>query len=153
MVLPYNSSPSVSTTFSTYALKAKHLVVVWQVSLFSPCREDILAPFHYHETKWDFWYFQLVSVPMTTSKWKSLIFVTTLSTYLMNESLNCTLDRHSGHTTAHNTMFLLWCGDVLPKVYIFVQRFVSGTGRGFGTAPQQKHTRCGAWPLDNLDYE
>jgi hypothetical protein len=40
-------------------------------------------------------------------------------------------------------MFLLWCGDVLPKVYIFVQRLVSGTGRGFGSAPQQKHTRCG----------
>jgi hypothetical protein len=39
-------------------------------------------------------------------------------------------------------MFLLWCGDVLPKVYIFVQRLVSGTGRGFGSAPQQKHTRC-----------
>jgi hypothetical protein len=44
--------------------------------------------------------------------------------------------------TAHNTMFLLWCGDVLPKVYIFVPRLVSGTGRGFGSAPQQKHTRC-----------
>ena len=43
---------------------------------------------------------------------------------------------------AHNTMFLLWCGDVLPKVYIFVPRLVSGTGRGFGSAPQQKHTRC-----------
>jgi hypothetical protein len=39
-------------------------------------------------------------------------------------------------------MFLLWCGDVLPKVYIFVPRLVSGTGRGFGSAPQQKHTRC-----------
>jgi hypothetical protein len=38
-------------------------------------------------------------------------------------------------------MFLLWCGDVLPKVYIFVPRLVSGTGRGFGSAPQQKHTR------------
>jgi hypothetical protein len=45
-------------------------------------------------------------------------------------------------TTAANTMFLLWCVDVLPKVYIFVQRLVSGTGRGFGSAPQQKHTRC-----------
>ena len=42
---------------------------------------------------------------------------------------------------AANTMFLLWCGDVLPKVYIFVPRLVSGTGRGFGSAPQQKHTR------------
>jgi hypothetical protein len=30
----------------------------------------------------------------------------------------------------------------LPKVYIFVPRLVSGTGRGFGSAPQQKHTRC-----------
>jgi hypothetical protein len=32
---------------------------------------------------------------------------------------------------------------VLPKVYIFVPRLVSGTGRGFGSAPQQKHTRYG----------
>jgi len=39
-------------------------------------------------------------------------------------------------------MFLLWCGDVSPKVYIFVQRLVSGTGRSFGSAPQQKHKRC-----------
>ncbi len=38
-------------------------------------------------------------------------------------------------------MFLPWCGDVLPKVCIFVPRLVSGTGRGFGSAPQQKHTR------------
>jgi hypothetical protein len=38
-------------------------------------------------------------------------------------------------------MFLQWCGDVLPKVYIFVQRFVSGTGRGFGSAPLKKHKR------------
>jgi hypothetical protein len=44
---------------------------------------------------------------------------------------------------AYNTMFLLWCGDVFPKVYIFVPRLVSGTGRGFGSAPQQKHTRYG----------
>jgi hypothetical protein len=26
----------------------------------------------------------------------------------------------------HNTMFLLWCGDVLPKVYIFALSLVSG---------------------------
>jgi hypothetical protein len=38
-------------------------------------------------------------------------------------------------------MFLQWCGDVLPKVYIFVQHFVSGTGRGFGSAPLKKHKR------------
>gem|GEM_PF-3257088 len=46
-------------------------------------------------------------------------------------------------------MFLLWCGDVLPKVCIFVPRLVSGTGRGFGSAPQQKHTRYapGARPV------
>jgi hypothetical protein len=31
---------------------------------------------------------------------------------------------------------------VLPKVHIFVQRFVSGTGRGFGSAPLKKHKRC-----------
>jgi hypothetical protein len=42
----------------------------------------------------------------------------------------------------HNKMFLQWCSDVLPKVYIFVQRFVSGTGRGFGSAPLKKHKRC-----------
>jgi hypothetical protein len=30
---------------------------------------------------------------------------------------------------------------VLPKVYIFVQRLVSGTGRGFGSAPLKKHKR------------
>jgi hypothetical protein len=49
----------------------------------------------------------------------------------------------------HNTMFLLWCGDVLPKVYIFVPRLVSGTGRGFGSAPQQKHTRYAQCRADN----
>jgi hypothetical protein len=43
-------------------------------------------------------------------------------------------------------MFLQWCGEVLPKVYIFVQRFVSGTGRGFGSAPLKKHKRCGQLP-------
>jgi hypothetical protein len=42
---------------------------------------------------------------------------------------------------AANKMFLQWCGEVLPKVYIFVQRFVSGTGRGFGSAPLKKHKR------------
>jgi len=47
--------------------------------------------------------------------------------------------------TNANKMFLLWCVDVLPKVYIFVQRLVSWTGRGFGSAPQQKHTRCQQW--------
>ena len=31
----------------------------------------------------------------------------------MNESLNCTLGRHSGHTTVHNSMFALWPGDWL----------------------------------------
>jgi hypothetical protein len=39
-------------------------------------------------------------------------------------------------------MFLQWCGDVLPKVHIFVQRLVSGTGRGFESAPLKKHKRC-----------
>jgi hypothetical protein len=43
---------------------------------------------------------------------------------------------------AANKMFLQWCGDVLPKVYIFVQRLVSGTGRGFASAPLKKHKRC-----------
>jgi hypothetical protein len=43
--------------------------------------------------------------------------------------------------TAANKMFLQWCGDVLPKVYIFVQRLVSGTGRGFASAPLKKHKR------------
>jgi hypothetical protein len=49
-------------------------------------------------------------------------------------------------------MFLQWCGDVLPKVYIFVQRLVSGTGRGFGSAPLKKHKRCGQLFLDKWDY-
>jgi hypothetical protein len=40
-------------------------------------------------------------------------------------------------------MFLQWCGEVLPKIYIFVQRLVSGTGRGFASAPLKKHKRCG----------
>ncbi|MFN7436120.1 MAG: hypothetical protein ACK5SJ_06730, partial [Bacteroidota bacterium] len=44
-------------------------------------------------------------------------------------------------------MFLQWCGDVLPKVYNFVQRLVSGTGRGFGSAPLKKHKRCVAFAL------
>jgi hypothetical protein len=43
-------------------------------------------------------------------------------------------------------MFLQWCGDVLPKIYIFVQRFVSGTGRGFETAPLRKHKRYAKAP-------
>ena len=47
---------------------------------------------------------------------------------------------------AANKMFLQWCGDVLPKVYIFVQRFVSGTGRGFASAPLKKHKRYSQWP-------
>ena len=41
----------------------------------------------------------------------------------MNESLNCTLGRHSGHTAAHNSMFLQWCRDELVLSFIFVQRF------------------------------
>jgi hypothetical protein len=49
--------------------------------------------------------------------------------------------------TAANTMFLLWCGDVLPKVYIFALSLVSGTGRGFGSAPQQKHKRYAQFAL------
>jgi hypothetical protein len=44
---------------------------------------------------------------------------------------------------AANKMFLQWCGEVSSKVYIFVQRLVSGTGRGFGSAPLQKHKRYG----------
>ena len=43
-------------------------------------------------------------------------------------------------------MFLQWCGDVYPKVYIFIQRFVSGTGRGFGSAPLKKHKRYAQAP-------
>jgi hypothetical protein len=49
-------------------------------------------------------------------------------------------------------MFLLWCGDVLPKVYIFVPRLVSGTGRGFGSAPQQKHTRYPQCRADRVHH-
>jgi hypothetical protein len=54
--------------------------------------------------------------------------------------------------TAANKMFLQWCGDVLPKVYIFVQRFVSGTGRGFGIAPLKKHKRWQQYLHDKWDY-
>jgi hypothetical protein len=46
------------------------------------------------------------------------------------------------NVTAANKMFLQWCGEVLSKVYIFIQRFVSGTGRGFESAPLKKHKRC-----------
>jgi hypothetical protein len=45
-------------------------------------------------------------------------------------------------------MFLQWCGEVLPKVHIFVQRFVSGTGRGFGSAPLKKHKRCAQFAFE-----
>jgi len=38
-------------------------------------------------------------------------------------------------------MFAQWWGDVQVQSVIFVQRFVSGTGRGFGKAPLQKHKR------------
>jgi hypothetical protein len=48
-------------------------------------------------------------------------------------------------------MFLQWCGDVWPKVYIFVQRFVSGTGRGFGSAPLKKHKRYAAFLNEETD--
>jgi hypothetical protein len=43
--------------------------------------------------------------------------------------------------TAANKMFLQWCRDGLVLSFIFVQRLVSGTGRGFGKAPLQKHKR------------
>jgi hypothetical protein len=43
-------------------------------------------------------------------------------------------------------MFLQWCGDVLPKIYIFVQHFVPGTGRSFASAPLKKHKRYAKAP-------
>jgi hypothetical protein len=39
-------------------------------------------------------------------------------------------------------MFLQWCRDELHLSFIFVQRLVSWTGRGFEKAPLQKHKRC-----------
>ena len=40
-----------------------------------------------------------------------------------------------------NKIFLQWYVDVLPKVYIFVQRFVRGTGGGFEIALLKKYSR------------
>ena len=101
MVLPYNSSPSVSTTFSTYALKAKHLVVVWQVSLFSPCREDILASFHFHRDCVRPLAFPAHIHPNDNFMMKVSHLCYNIVYHSMNESLNCTLGRHSGHTASH----------------------------------------------------
>jgi hypothetical protein len=39
----------------------------------------------------------------------------------------------------------------LPKVHIFVQRLVSGTGRGFGSAPLKKHKRWVPFFKDETD--
>ena len=44
--------------------------------------------------------------------------------------------------TATNKMFLQWCRDELHLSFIFIQRFSTWTGRGFGNAPLQKHKRC-----------
>jgi hypothetical protein len=43
--------------------------------------------------------------------------------------------------TAANKMFAQWCGDVLLKVLSSFHVLVSGTGRGFETAPLRKHKR------------
>lgn len=43
--------------------------------------------------------------------------------------------------TVANKMFAQWWGDVLVESVIFVQRFVSGTGRGFESPPLRKHKR------------
>jgi hypothetical protein len=40
-------------------------------------------------------------------------------------------------------MFAQWCGDVLLKVLSSFHVLVSGTGRGFETAPLRKHKRYG----------
>ncbi len=47
-------------------------------------------------------------------------------------------------------MFAQWWGDVLAISVIFVQRFVSGTGRGFESPPLRKHKRCGQGSLKNI---
>ena len=39
-------------------------------------------------------------------------------------------------------MFAQWWGEVQAQSVIFVQRLVSGTGRGFGSPPLRKHKRC-----------
>ncbi|MCX8490306.1 MAG: hypothetical protein ORN54_04490 [Cyclobacteriaceae bacterium] len=46
-----------------------------------------------------------------------------------------------GKAPATNKMFAQWCVDVLLKVLSSFNVFVSGTGRGFETAPLRKHTR------------
>jgi hypothetical protein len=46
-------------------------------------------------------------------------------------------------------MFLQWCRDELHLSFIFVQRLVSWTGRGFEKAPLQKHKRCAQALLTN----
>jgi hypothetical protein len=43
--------------------------------------------------------------------------------------------------TVYNKMFLQWCGEVLLKVLSSFYVLVSGTGRGFGSAPLRKHKR------------
>ncbi len=47
-------------------------------------------------------------------------------------------------------MFLQWCRDELVLSFIFVQRLVSGTGRGFGSALLQKHQRYATLLVDSL---
>jgi hypothetical protein len=47
-------------------------------------------------------------------------------------------------------MFAQWCGDVLLKVLSSFHVLVSGTGRGFETAPLRKHKRCGQLNFDDM---
>jgi hypothetical protein len=49
--------------------------------------------------------------------------------------------KEEAHTA--NKMFAQWWGDVSAISVIFVQRFVSWTGRGFESPPLRKHKRCG----------
>jgi hypothetical protein len=53
--------------------------------------------------------------------------------------------------TTANKMFAQWWGDVLVQSVIFVQRFVSGTGRGFESPPLRKHKRWAQLSLDNMN--
>ena len=46
-------------------------------------------------------------------------------------------------------MFAQWWGEVQVQSVIFVQRLVSGTGRGFESPPLRKHKRCQQWVEKN----
>jgi len=64
-------------------------------------------------------------------------------------NISVTEDRRN--PTAANSMFAQWWGEVQAQSVIFVQRLVSGTGRGFGSPPLRKHKRYGQFAKKSLD--